>query len=195
MSTGNGPTARQRHIFVKCTGAVRSGLEIDGNPVDIPVPAETYRVELFGRGAAGDAAWAFELITRVAGTAPPLYAEVFRYPGGPDLDPASPLAAVVGNVPRPPEIVAAALTVVAGDGPEGTDGLIPVPTDGCWEGVRGLRRGSFTDDEHRRPGTPPYQLTLTATIDGSSTESASLVWPDDFPDSSYKPSRVEATTQ
>lgn len=46
-----------------CADKLRVEIDTIGDPIDLPTAAGSYRVEIFGRGDAGDGAWAFELTT------------------------------------------------------------------------------------------------------------------------------------
>lgn len=173
-------------------GAAASRIEVDinGAAIDVPGPAGVYRVELFGRGAEGDGSWAFELTTIEPGSIAPPSIQVFWHPAAEELDPQTSFSAFISNVFGGPASVSADITVAAGNGATGDFALTQVVSTGC-DGEIGFDGDPMLTTSIMNLGPPPYEITVSATIEGNVVTSDPVVWPDDFPDNGNESRRVE----
>jgi hypothetical protein len=174
----------------ECGAASRIEIDINGAPIAVPGPAGTYRVEFFGRGAGGDGSWALELTTTEPGTVAPPSAQVLWYPAAEEFDQETSFSVLISNVFGRPPSVSADITVTAGNGATGDFPLIPA-ISGC-DGEIGFDSDPTLTNAIVDLGPPPYEITITANIDGAVVTSDPVVWPDDFPENSNESARVEA---
>jgi hypothetical protein len=175
----------------ECGASSRIEIDINGDPIAVPGPTGSYRVEFFGRGAEGDGSWALELTTTEPGTIAPPSAQVFWSPAATELDPDTSFSAFISNLFGRPPSVSADIAVTAGNGTAADFPLIPAISSGC-DGEIGFDgdptlTGSIVD-----LGPPPYEITITADIGGTVVTSDPVVWPDDFADNSNESARVGA---
>ncbi len=176
-----------------CNGALVVDADPAGAPIKPPGPAGTYRVDLFGRGDQGDASWAFELVTTTSGEPPPPYAQVFWYPSGSDLEADASFSVLVGNIATQPASVTGSVAVTAGNGASKQYDLTAEQTSNCWEGTVSLDAGTDFTGDVLSLGPSPYDVTVSATIDGAGIISDPVRWPDDFPTDSNESSRLATT--
>jgi len=173
-----------------CNGGAVVRVDPAGTPITMTGPAGTYRVDVFGRGDQGDASWAFELLTTTGGEPPPPYAQVFWYPSGRDLEADATFFALIGNIAKPPAGVSGTVSVTAGNGASRQYDLTAGQTSNCWEGTVSLHAPAHFTADVLDLGPSPYDVTVTATIDGSTIISDPIRWPDDFPSNSNESPRL-----
>jgi len=175
-----------------CNGAMVIDADPQGSPLETLGPAGTYRVEVFGRGQHGDAAWAFKLVTSKDRSSPPPYVQVFWFPSDRDLEADTPFYAQVGNILAQPTEVSATVVVEASNGESEEFVLSVIDDGGCWASNIGLEGPAQFTAQVLGLGPPPYAAILTVTIDGRTITGTPLLWPDDFPANSNESRRVAA---
>lgn len=177
-----------------CNGGLRVVVDSDGGLGNDLGPAGTYRVEVFGRGEEGDAAWAFELVSTQDRQLPLAYAQVLWYPSDRDLESDAMLNVLIGNVAGPPTNSDASVLVTASNGASQQFDLSATDIGSCWESVVGFDADPAFTADTLQLGSAPYELTVTAVIDGSTITSDPVHWPDDFPANSNESRLFETST-
>jgi hypothetical protein len=175
-----------------CNGAMVIDADPQGSPLESLGPAGTYRVEVFGRGDGGDAAWAFELVTRTDRPFPSPFVQVLWFPSDRELEADAAFYALVGNIPVPPAEIAATATVTASNGESVELQLSVGDNRGCWSSSIGFEGAPQFTAQVLELGPPPYAAVVTVAIDGSTITGTPVRWPDDFPANSNESSRVAA---
>lgn len=173
-----------------CNGVMVTDADPQGSPLESLGPAGTYRVEVFGRGEGGDAAWAFELVTTEDQPSPAPFWQVFWFPSERDLDIDAPFGASVGNIAIRPTQVSATAVATASDGASAEFGLSVGDDGGCWASSIGLESDTDFTAQVIDLGPPPYSVTVTITVDGQTITGNPVRWPDDFPANSNESSRT-----
>lgn len=175
-----------------CDGAVVIEVDPQGSSLESLGPADTYRVEVSGRGQEGDAAWAFELVTRNNRPSPPPFVAASWFPSGRDLEADAPFSAEVGNILAKPTEVSATVAVAASNG-ESTEFVLSIGDDGgCWgSSIDVLAPAQFTA-QVLASGPPPFKAILTVTVDGRTIVGEPIRWPADYPANSNESRRVAA---
>lgn len=175
----------------ECGASSRIEIDIKGSPIAIPRNAGTYRVEFFGRGAEGDGSWAFELVTTEPGTIPPLTAQVSWHPAADSLDPAAPFTFFLRNTPGDPKVASADMRVVAADGTAEDFQLNLATEEACGSELAFDGHPVLTTNVMDL-GPAPYEISLTAIVDGATITTDPVVWPNDFPENSNESVSVGA---
>src|SRR5690606_30878817 len=106
-----------------CDGAWTVDVAGDGSGVSTLGRAGEYRVDPFGRGEQGDAAFAFGLATTRDRPAPAPYFTAGWHPAGMELDPTAPCSACVGNLVEMPETLSAVAELTSSSGESKTFAL------------------------------------------------------------------------
>jgi len=177
-----------------CSGAMVIDADPQGSPLETLGPVDTYRVEVFGRGQNGDAAWAFELVTSKDRSSPPPYLQAFWFPSDRDLEADTPFYALVGNIHAQPTEVSATAVIEASNGESEEFVLSVGDGGGCWASNIGLEGPAQFTARVLDLGPPPYAAILTVTIDEQTITGTPLLWPDGFPANSNESRRVAANT-
>lgn len=172
-----------------CGGSSTVDIDANDSPVEELGPAGTYRVEISGRGEEGDGAWAFELTTTDDRPVATPFAQVLWYPSDRDLDSDTAFSAQLGNVATKPAQVSAAATVTSADGGSEDFELLGDMDDTCWNSTVGFEGPDNFTAQVLELGPPPYDVTISFTIDEKQTMSPTFTWPDDFPSDSNESSR------
>lgn len=167
-----------------CNGGASITVGAERSPLVDPVPEGRYRVEVFGRGSQGDAAWAFELVALGGTKFPERYLQVLWYPSGRSLEPEAHLVALIGNISEQPEEAMASVEVVAADGAAAIFALTRSGDRGCWSGVEGFEGPSWLTRDVLALGPGPYEVRVSAEIEGEPMAGPAFSWPTDFRDNS-----------
>jgi len=173
-----------------CDGSLTVDVDPDGSPVETLGSAGTYRVELFGRGDQGDAAWAFELTTTDDRPSPPLSVQVLWYPSGQTLDAEAPFSAHIGNLTEKPAQVSAVATVTSSNGSSQDFELTGGVAEECWGSTVSFDQPANLTSQVLELGPSPYDVELTLRIEGQKIMTPVITWPDDFPSNSNESSRI-----
>ena len=174
-----------------CDGGTTFENVLARRPLDELGPAGTYRVEVFGRGAEGDGAWAFELTSTEDRPHPSQFVQVFWHPSDRALDEAAPFGVQLGNLTTRPTDASAVATVTSADHRSTDLELRRDPDGGCWASTVGFTGPNDMTARVLQLGSAPYEVTIDFSIDGSPVTSPTFTWPTDFPansdESGHKP--------
>lgn len=172
-----------------CDGSSIVDIALTESPITGIGPAGTYRVEIFGSGAEGDGAWAFELTTTEDQSEPLPFAQVLWYPSDRDLEEDASFGAHLGNLNTKPEEVSAVATVTSADGESEEFELQGDVDENCWGSLVGLTGPDDLTARVLEMGSAPYDVTITFNVDETLITSQPFTWPDDFPANSNESTR------
>ncbi len=175
-----------------CEGAPVIDVDPGGALLEALGPADTYLVEVVGRGEEGDGAWAFEVVTTTDRSMPPPFVQVFWNPGQGDLQPDTPFSAQIGNLPERPSAASAAVTVTASNDASQGFGLVVGDDAGCWSSTIAAQGPADLTTQILNLGAPPYSVVLEVVVDGQTLVGRPIQWPDDFPPDSNESRRTTA---
>lgn len=173
-----------------CDGPLVVDLDPTGASVETLGPAGTYRVDVFGRGEQGDAAWSFDLVTTEDRSWPAGYMQAFWFPGGQELERTASFNAYLGNLTERPNNVSAAATVTASDGKSQAFIMISNVVEDCWESTIKLEAPADFTSSVLGLGAPPYEVVISVSIDGRDVVEQAITWPNDYPSNSNESHRV-----
>jgi hypothetical protein len=157
-------------------------------------PAGTYRVDVFGRGIGGDAAWAFQLVTKEDHPSLPAFWQAFWSPGESELDATAPFSASVQNIATQPIEVSASAVASAATGAMRAFDLSVIYDDSCWGSRLDLAGPDDFTAQVIELGPAPYEVIITVTIDGMTITTSPVRWPDDFPAGSNESGPLSANS-